>query len=66
MEGIFKYAGHQAEFTPAQSALATLPKLPPGLVVAAAQGKDLAARLEAHAAVRLRLGFVEDQGHCEG
>ena len=41
--------------TLAQSTLATLPKLPPGLVVAAAQAKNLGARLEAHAAVRVSM-----------
>lgn len=35
-----------------QATLAGLPKLPPGSLVAAAQAKDLAARLEAHASVR--------------
>ena len=36
-----------------QTAMAALPKLPPGLLVAAAHAKDLSARLDAHAAVRL-------------
>ncbi len=51
----------EQSFLLAQAALAALPKLPPGLVVAAAHAKDLAARLEAHAAV---CSLVRMPCHC--
>lgn len=37
-----------------QSTLGALPKLPAGLLLAAAQAKDLAARLEAHTQVKIQ------------